>query len=329
MTIYWLKIDRFFYYLCNMDITEKNKYKSDFKRELDKFADKLKKYVSTDNGDWSVKGFIDVYKNIYTISSDTKIVSKILEIHIFPQILQFADSIDYKIILAEKQNWYPDLTFVHKKNDEVKFAVDIKTTFRRNDKTAGFTLGSHGGYFKERDKDKNIQFPYNQYTWHYCLGVIYTRTDVSEDLSETEIYQIEDLQEEYETPNKKVGKREVTTVKNLKSITSVIKDFDFFASEKWKIASDKQGSGNTANIGSIVDIADLKNENGIFSKLGEKWFDEYWINRGSATLIRDGKPVKITTLKDFLEFKGRTDLWKMIVEKTTKKKTKWKWLFHL
>jgi len=305
-----------------MDITEKNKYKSDFKRELDKFADKLKKYVSTDNGDWSVKGFIDVYKNIYTISSDTKIVSKILEIHIFPQILQFADSIDYKIILAEKQNWYPDLTFVHKKNDEVKFAVDIKTTFRRNDKTAGFTLGSHGGYFKERDKDKNIQFPYNQYTGHYCLGVIYTRTDVSEDLSETEIYQIEDLQEEYETPNKKVGKREVTTVKNLKSITSVIKDFDFFASEKWKIASDKQGSGNTANIGSIVDIADLKNENGIFSKLGEKWFDEYWINRGSATLIRDGKPVKITTLKDFLEFKGRTDLWKMIVEKNTKKKTK-------
>jgi len=305
-----------------MDITEKNKYKSDFKRELDKFADKLEKYVSTDNGDWSVKGFIDVYKNIYTISSDTKIVSKILEIHIFPQILQFADSIDYKIILAEKQNWYPDLTFVHKKNDEVKFAVDIKTTFRRNDKTAGFTLGSHGGYFKERDKDKNIQFPYNQYTGHYCLGVIYTRTDVSEDLSETEIYQIEDLQEEYETPNKKVGKREVTTVKNLKSIASVIKDFDFFASEKWKIASDKQGSGNTANIGSIVDIADLKNENGIFSKLGEKWFDEYWINRGSATLIRDGKPVKITTLKDFLEFKGRTDLWKMIVEKTTKKKTK-------
>ena len=305
-----------------MDITDKNKYKSDFKRELDKFAEKLEKYVSTDNGDWSVKGFIDVYKNIYTISSDTKIVSKILEIHIFPQILQFADSIDYKIILAEKQNWYPDLTFVHKKNDEVKFAVDIKTTFRRNDKTAGFTLGSHGGYFKERDKDKNIQFPYNQYTGHYCLGVIYTRTDVSEDLSETEIYQVEDLQEEYETPNKKVGEREVTTVKNLKSITSVIKDFDFFASEKWKIASDKQGSGNTANIGSIVDIADLKNGNGIFSKLGEKWFDEYWINHGSATLIKDGKPVKITTLKDFLEFKGRTDLLEMIVEKTTKKKTK-------
>jgi len=305
-----------------MDLMEKLKYKTEFKKELDKFADRLEKYVSTDNGDWSIKGFIDVYKNIYTISSDTKIVSKILEIHIFPQILQFAESIDFKIILAEKQNWYPDLTFVSKKNDEVKFAVDIKTTFRRNQKTAGFTLGSHGGYFKERDKDKNIQYPYNQYTGHFCLGVIYTRTDVTDDLSKTEIFQVQELQDGYETLNKKVGEREVTTVKELKSITSVIKDFDFFASEKWKIASDKQGSGNTANIGSIVDIADLKSGNGIFSLLGEEWFDEYWINHGSATMLKDGKATKITTLKDFLEFKGRIDLWDKIVAKTSKKQIK-------
>lgn len=304
-----------------MNLKDKHKYKSGFKNELDKFAKKLRKYVSTDNGDWTVKGFIDVYKNIYTISSDTKIVSKILEIHIFPQILQFADSIGYKIILAEKQNWYPDLTFINSKNEEVKFALDIKTTFRRNNKTAGFTLGSHGSYFKERDKDKNIQFPYNQYLGHYCLGVIYTRTDISNDFSETEIFQVKELLEEYETPNKKVGEREVTTVKNLKSITSVIKDFDFFAAEKWKIASDKQGSGNTANIGSIFDIDDLKNENGIFSQLGEQWFDEYWINHGSAQMVKDGKPLKITTLKDYLEFKGRSDLWKMIVTKNSIKKT--------
>lgn len=311
-----------FLYICIMDTKDKNTYKSDFKRELDKFASKLKEYVSTDNGDWTVKGFIDVYKNIYTISSDTKIVSKILEIHIFPQILEFAESIGYKLILAEKQNWYPDLTFIHKKNEDVKFALDIKTTFRRNDKTAGFTLGSHGGYFRERDKDKNIQFPYNQYLGHYCLGIIYTRTDVSDDLDETEIFQVEELQEEYETPAKKVGERKITTVKNLKSITSVIKDFDFFAAEKWKIASDKQGSGNTANIGSIFDIDDLKNENGIFSQLGEEWFDEYWINHGSATMMKDGKPVKITTLKDYLEFKGKTDLWEKIVTKTSNKNSK-------
>ncbi len=305
-----------------MKLTEKNKYKSTFKKELDKFAEKLEAYVSTDNGDWAVKGFIDVYKNIYTISSDTKIVSKILEIHIFPQILQFAESINYKVVLAEKQNWYPDLTLINKQNEAVKFALDIKTTFRRNHKTAGFTLGSHGGYFKERDKDKNIQFPYNQYLGHYCLGVIYTRTDASEDLAETEIYQVQDLLEGDETPVQKVGQREVTTVKHLKSITSVIKDFDFFAAEKWKIASDKQGSGNTANIGSVMDIKDLKSENGIFSELGEEWFDEYWINHGAATMIKDGKPTKITNLKDFLEFKGRMDLLEKIVTKSNNKHPK-------
>ena len=166
---------------------------------------------------------------------------------------------------------------------------------------------------------KNIQFPYNQYLGHYCLGIIYTRTDINaDDASDTEIFQVQELQEEYETPNKKVGEREVTTVKNLKSITSVIKDFDFFAAEKWKIASDKQGSGNTANIGSTLSIDDLRDENGVFSQLGEEWFDEYWINFGSATMVKGGKTIKITSLKDFLEFKGRTDLWDKIVSRNSK-----------
>jgi len=302
-----------------MTAAEKEKYKVKFKKALDKFTTKLEKYVSTDDGDWSVKGFIDVYKNIYTISSDTKIVSKILEIHIFPQILQFADENGYKIILTEHQNYYPDLTFVSKENEEVKFAVDLKTTYRKKNGISSFTLGSHGGYFKERDKKKNIQFPYNQYIGHYCLGVIYTRTDISaDDPSDTEIYQVRELQEEYEIPNKKVGERKVTTVKDLKSITSVIRDFDFFAAEKWKIASDRQGSGNTANIGSTLSIDDLRNENGVFSQLSEEWFDEYWINFGSATLVKNGRSNKITNLKDFMEFKGRTDLWDKIVKRSSK-----------
>ena len=238
----------------------KEKYKADFKKALDKFTTKLESYVSTNDGDWSVKGFIDVYKNIYTISSDTKIVSKILEIHIFPQILQFADEIGYKILLTEHQNYYPDLTFINKENEKVKFAVDLKTTYRKKHVISSFTLGSHGSYFKERDKKKNIQFPYNQYLGHYCLGVIYTRTDINaDDPSHTEIYQVQELQEEFEKAKKKIGQRRVTTVTKLKSITSVIRDFDFFAAEKWKIASDKEGSGNTANIGSTLSMEDLRN----------------------------------------------------------------------
>lgn len=261
-----------------MTLQDKEKHKKKFEKSLNEFVKDLKKYVSTDTGEWTVKGFIDIYKNIYTISSDTKIISKILEIHIFPKILQFAEKYGYKLVLAEYQNWYPDLTIIDKDNSDVKFALDIKTTFRRNKKTAGFTLGSHGTYFKERDKSKNIQFPYNQYLGHYCLGIIYTREDFEDDLADTEIYQVQELQEEYGASRDLIKDRQVTNIANLKSITSVIKDFDFFVAEKWKIASDRRGSGNTANIGSINDINDLKAGNGVFSKLGEEWFDEYWIN---------------------------------------------------
>ncbi len=291
---------------------EKQKHTAKFESELNKFVEGLQKYISTESGEWTVKGFIDIYKNIYTISSDTKIVSKILEIHIFPAILKFAEDAGYKIILAEHQNWYPDLTLVHKKDDSIKFALDLKTTFRRNNQTAGFTLGSHGAYFKERDKDKNIQFPYNQYTGHYCLGIIYTRIDFEDDLSETEVIQVKELQKENNKTAEVIGEREITHLENLKSIASVIKDFDFFAQPKWKIASDGRGSGNTANIGSIKSIKDLKAGKGVFSELGEEWFDEYWINYGNATLMKEGKPVKITNIWDFLTFKGREDLFKKV-----------------
>jgi hypothetical protein len=92
-------------------------YAKEFEESLAGFVRELQKYVSTDTGEWTIKGFTDVYKNIYTISSDTKIVSKILKIHIFPEILRFAENAGYKIVLAEHQNWYPDLTFVNKKDD--------------------------------------------------------------------------------------------------------------------------------------------------------------------------------------------------------------------
>ncbi len=301
-------------------MNKKIKYTKEFESALNEFVNELKQYVSTETGDWTIKGFIDVYKNIYTISSDTKIVSKILEIHIFPELLRFADKAGYKLVLAEKQNYYPDLTFVHKEDEEIKFALDLKTTFRRNDNSAGFTLGSHGAYFKERDKKKNIQFPYNQYTGHYCLGIIYARIDFDDDLSETEIFQVNELEKKHENGNDSIGERKVTKIDNLKSITSVIKDFDFFVAPKWKIASDSRGSGNTANIGSIKGISDLKTGNGVFSKLGEKWFDEYWINYGVATMMKNGDPVPITNIWDFLEFKGREDLFDKVGNGAKKRK---------
>ncbi len=299
-------------------------FKAQFKTALKEFANTLAGYVSTESGEWAVKGFIDIYKNVYTISSDTKIVSKILEIHIFPQILRFAEEIGYKIVLAEEQNWYPDLSFVKAGDEEVKFAVDLKTTYRDPDYPGhvnGFTLGSHGRYFVDRKSTKNIEYPYSEYLGHFCLGIIYSRADIGES-EETRIHRVEEIKEDYETPSRSFRHLQVTTVKELKSITSVIKGFEFFVAEKWEIASDSQGSKNTANIGSITNIEDLKSGAGVFANLGEEWFDEYWINYGSATLVRGGRTIPIRNLKTFLEFKGRTDLLQKVVVKNTKRKNR-------
>ncbi len=83
-----------------------------FSAALTNFVKGLAEYVSARDGQWTVKGFIDIYRNVYTISSDTKIISKILEIHLFPKILNFAQDNGYSIVLAEHQNWYPDITFI-------------------------------------------------------------------------------------------------------------------------------------------------------------------------------------------------------------------------
>ncbi|MDR1359718.1 MAG: EcoRV family type II restriction endonuclease [Deltaproteobacteria bacterium] len=259
--------------------------KNEFKRHLCEFTKMLSGYVATEDQQWTIKGFIDVFRNIYTISADTKIVSKILEIHLLPALLKFAHKYEYRIVLADHQNYYPDISFVSAKDESLKFAVDFKTTYRLPNKPGfcnGFTLGSHGSYFIERDRKKNIQFPYNQYSGHFCLGIIYTRTD-SGDIDETRSCKIDQLQ----------------------SIVSVIRDIEFFACEKWEIASDSQGSGNTANIGSIVRIEDILSGNGVFRNLGEEWFDEYWMNYGKIILkSKTGKQKKLTKLVEFLEFKG-------------------------
>ncbi len=305
----------------SLSALEKTNEKEKFKSNLKGFAAEIQDYVSAEDGEWAIKGFIDIYKNLYTISSDTKIVSKILEIHLFPKILEFAENIGYNIVLAEKQNWYPDLSFVKKNNQQYKFAVDLKTTYRElkyPGHVNGFTLGSHGAYFKNRKSTKNIQFPYSDYSGHFCLGIIYTRTD-SIDINETEILAVDELADS-DTERHKIGNREVTTVDNLRSITSVIKNFQFFACEKWEIASDRQGSGNTANIGSISSISDILNGNGVFSKLGEECFDEYWMNYKVTSMIKDGKATPITRIEDFLSFKGKDT--NLITKRLSKRKAR-------
>ncbi len=254
---------------------------NDFQKSLLKHTEDFRKVLATTSGDWSVKGFIDIAKNIYTISVDTKVISKIIELMMFPVLQKFAKENKLKMILSSEQNHYPDVTFITKNRQ--KIALDLKSTYRKTGKfVSGFTLGAFTGYFRFRDSNKNITFPYKKYSKHYILGIIYTKQEKL--IDENKVYSIDDLEE----------------------ILSVVKDFDFLVQEKYKIAKDRPGSGNTKNIGSCVKISELKEGLGPFSRMGVKVFDDFWMNYMTTEMARTAKLRKApyTNLKEYLKYRN-------------------------
>ncbi|MBA7545674.1 hypothetical protein ES705_38046 [subsurface metagenome] len=129
--------------------------KGNFRDRLSKYLNQYLYDIQDSDGNWTVKGFIDIFKNVYTISLDTKVISKVLEIMLFPKIQQFAIENDFEIILSKEQNFYPDISFINKNNGE-KIALDIKSIYRKSKTAAsGFTLGAFTGYFRDRTSKKN------------------------------------------------------------------------------------------------------------------------------------------------------------------------------
>lgn len=227
--------------------------KDEFILKLRNAVNPFAPFVSTKDGQWVVKGFIDIYRNIYTISTDTKVVSKIIELYIFPLLFKFAQDNGLRLELTKEQNFYPDITFVD--SEDNLFAVDLKSSYRKTTtRINGMTLGAFTGYFRNRQSNKNVTYPYSSYKAHIVLGIIYSENDEA------------------------IDERKLYTLDNLDEIISVVKDITFFVQEKWKIAIDRPGSGNTKNIGSVSLIEDLINGNGPFAELGEALFDDYWTN---------------------------------------------------
>lgn len=256
-----------------------------FKDEFTKYIPSLIKALQSDEGkEWIVKGFIDLNKKIYPMTDDTKVVSKLIEIILLPYLEKFASDHGYKIELPEHQNHYPDITF---SNNKLKFAVDIKTTYRldnKNDSVNGMTLGCFTGYFRQRNQNKNILYPYEEYNEHYVLGVIYSRTN--EKHSNDKIFSIDDLQ----------------------NIKPPIFDFFIFFQEKYRIATDKPGSGNTKNIGSEHKLQELIKGNGIFVRTfkerAKEMFDKYWVNYETLDMAKaqDRTKPQYKNLKTFQDF---------------------------
>ena len=238
--------------------------------------------VATDDGEWIIKGFIDVYRRIYTISVDTKIVSKVLEILLLPSFAEFAARHDMKLESPPQQNFTPDLSFTHLPTGR-KFAVDIKSSYRANATTInGMTLGAFTGYFRQRASNKNTLYPYGDYDGHFVLGVIYSKCENFE------------------------GELRQFDLDELPQIQSVVRDFTFFAQPKFRIATTRPGSGNTKNIGSVAKIEDLINGNGPFASLGEEVYDDPWMFTLTADMAREaGIARPYANLKVYLEYKSR------------------------
>ncbi len=76
--------------------------------------------------------------------------------------------------------------------------------------------------------------------------------------------------------------------------------------EKYKIAIDRPGSGNTKNIGSVVAIDALIGGKGPFADLGEDVFDDYWSFYLTKDMARAaGLPKRpYTNISSYKKYKG-------------------------
>ncbi len=240
--------------------------------------------LQDESGLWNLRGFIDTASRIYPLSADTKVISKALELMILPGLTHFFEKRGCRVILAEEQNHYPDISVVIGKS---KWAIELKSTYRnpRNPEVvSGFTLGAFTGYFRDRTSTKNITFPYAEYREHYVLGIIYTR-------------------------NEGVDLQPVYQYRDLKKIPPPIYDLLIFFQPKWRLASDSPGSGNTTNIGSVKGADELMNGRGVFfARFGERGrevFDLYWQEYLTADMARRAELARppFRNLDEFLRYR--------------------------
>lgn len=240
------------------------------------FIQIFNKKLEEKNINWEVSALASPDGRLVSLGSDSKLIGRIFELISYNILQEIADENGLILQPSEKQTVYPDFTLMKSEDDKEKIAVDIKTTYRKFLKSGMpsgyvFTLGSFASYM--RNGMKNISYPYNEYAKHYVIGFIYTR---NENASEGQIFDIGDLSE----------------------LPTPYKDVEVFVQEKYKIAGDKPGSGNTENIGSFKTnrLEYLVNGEGPFSELGIEVYEDYWAGykeyRGQPTY---------TSLEGYLE----------------------------
>lgn len=227
---------------------------------------------------YTICGMIDQVGNIYPLGADTKVLSTAFELVCRPAIYKVANILNYSVVEPNVQNHYPDFTLMRGDDDDNKIAVDVKTTYRRKGSNRfGYTLGGYTSFIRIGNEEKNIVFPFHQYARHLVIGFVYDRIT-----------------------DKKASVKHKVLVDELASIPSPIANIEFFVQDKWRISSDRAGSGNTTNIGSINGtIDDFREGRGVFASEDE--FLEYW--RGYKRTARER--TNFSNIKEFRLFNQR------------------------
>ncbi len=202
---------------------------------------------------YTLCGVVDRRGRVYPLGSDTKVISTLFEIVARQAIATYAREANLKLVEPHKQNHYPDFTLMRNDLDREKIAIDVKTTYRAgSDSSFKYTLGSYTSYIHPASESKNIVFPFSEYRHHWVIGFVYQRAQ-----------------------SKRGSADAVYSFENLQDVPIPFDDVEVFMQEKWRIAGDKAGSGNTANIGSIRGtIQEFADGEGIFDSEDE--FLEYW-----------------------------------------------------
>ena len=212
----------------------------------------LRALAEVRNG-YTLCGVVDRRARVYPLGSDTKVIGSLFEIVARQAVASFAHDAGLTLIEPDKQNHYPDFTLMQHHDDLSKIAIDVKSTYHRHAQARfNFTMGSYTSYIRPETETKNIVFPHSQYREHWVIGFVYQRPQGRRGRADS-IYSFDTLQD----------------------IPLPFDDVEVFMQEKWRVAGDKAGSGNTANIGSIKGtIEDFIAGNGIFESEDE--FLAYW-----------------------------------------------------
>lgn len=228
-------------------------------------------YEKMKNINLDAYGILDAEGKIHTLGTDSKIIGRIFEMFTQPVLSEIADENGYILETPEKQNIYPDFIMLNGKESKGKIAIDVKTTYIDNHHPLiKYTMGSFGSYM--RNNTKNIAYPYTDFVKHYVIGFVYRRNDSAQE-SDVYDYHFRDM------------------------ISFPYQDVKYFIQEKYKIAGEKPGSGNTENIGSFEtnSLEELRLGNGPFSVLGHDVYDLYWENYPRYK----EKVIKYKTIKEF------------------------------